>query len=301
MGPRSVASDPTGANVVWGWGLNQFVASATCLQDPPAAPTPPGPCLMAEFPQPDGRFQIGSHAWDTTRNLIYSQVPAPNDGPVLHVMDTDNLTVRERLQIPENLAGKSLMSIDGNTMYSASVSGVTIFPIGQLPQTPRLAAVQEDLLFADTGTGCTASLWTQTLNINSLGSALADFTLALPAGTTGVTLSQTTGTTPAQVQVTIDPIAFQLAKGTTAISVTITSTAGVNLPLPVRLLINMRGATQVGKIFNVPGKIVDMLADPGGGGYTCCARTRIRCRFMTWPRSPSSPRCAPATRRRKWR
>jgi uncharacterized protein (TIGR03437 family) len=262
MGPRSVASDVTGANVMSGWALNRFLPNATCLQNPPAPPAFYGPCEWAQVGAPDGRFQIGSHAWDVTRNLIYSQVPAPNDGPVLHIMDTDNLTVRERLQIPENLAGKSLMSSDGNTMYSASVSGVTIFPIGQLPQTPQVAAVQEDLLFADTGNGCTASLWTQTLTINSLGSAPADFTLALPTGVTGVTLSQTTGTTPAQVQVTIDPIAFQTANGTTAIALTITSTAGVNLPPAVRLLVNMRGAAQVGRIFNVPGKIVDLLADP---------------------------------------
>lgn len=255
MGPRSVAMDATGANVLAGWSLN----SATCLVSLPTIPF--RPCELAQFPQPDGRFQIGSHAWDTTRNLIYSQVPAPGDGHVLHILDTDNLTVRERLQIPEDLAGKSLMSADGNTMFSASASGVTIFPIGQLPQTPQVSAVQEDLLFADTGNGCTASLWTQTLNIVSLGSAASDFTLSLPSGVTGVTLSQTTGTTPAQVQVTIDPIAFQASKGTTSIALTMTSTAAVNLPASVRLLINMHGATQVGRIFNVPGKIVDMLPD----------------------------------------
>ncbi|HEV2199439.1 MAG TPA: hypothetical protein VGR73_06445 [Bryobacteraceae bacterium] len=255
MGPRSIASDMTGANVLEGWGLD----SSTCLQ------VPANPCGLAQFPRPDGRFQIGSHAWDTTRNLIYSQVPAPGDGPVLHILDTDNLTVRERLQIQENLAGKSLMSHDMNTMYSASVSGVTIFPIGQLPQTPQVGTVQEDLLFADTGNGCTASLFAQTLNVISLGTAAADFTLALPPGTAGVTLSRTTGTTPAQVLVTIDPAAFQNAKGTTAITLTITSTAAVNLPPTVRLLVNMHDSSQVGRIVNVPGKLVDMLADPFRG------------------------------------
>jgi uncharacterized protein (TIGR03437 family) len=265
LGPRSVATDATGVNVVRGWTLDKYLPNATCLSEVPTSTVVPGPCSWAQFPQPDGRFQIGSHAWDVTRNLIYSQVAAPGDGSVLHILDTDNLTVRERLQIPEDLAGKSLMSSDGNTMYSTSVSGVTIFPIGQLPQTARVGALQEDLLFADTGAGCTASLWTQTLTINSLGSAPADFTLKLPSGVTGVTLSRTTGTTPAQVQVTIDPIAFQAAKGTSVISLTITSNAAVNLPPAVRLLINMRGAMQVGRIFNVPGKIVDLLADPARG------------------------------------
>ena len=173
--------------------------------------------------------------------------------------------MRERLQIPEDLAAKSVMSHDMNTMFSASVSGVTIFPIGQLPQTPQVGTVQEDLLFADTGAGCTASLFTQTLNVISLGTAPADFTLALPPGTSGVTLSQTSGTTPAQVLVTVDPIAFQAAKGTTTIALTLTSNASVNLPPSVRLLINMRTANQMGRILNVPGKIVDLLADPVRG------------------------------------
>jgi uncharacterized protein (TIGR03437 family) len=262
MGPRSVASDATGANVISGWALNRFLSNATCLQNPPPALAYPGPCEWAQVGSPNGAFQLGSHAWDVTRNLIYSQIPAPNEGSVLNIMAADNLTVQERLQIPETLSGKSLMSSDGNTMYSVSASGVTIFPIGQLPQTPQVGAAQEDLLFANTGNGCTVSQWTQTLNINSLGSAPADFTLTLPQGTTGVTLSQTTGTTPAQVLVTIDPAAFQTATGTTTIPLTITSNAAVNLPPAVRLLINMRGANQVGRIFNIPGKIVDLLADP---------------------------------------
>jgi len=264
MGPRSIASDTTGTNVVSGWALNKYLPNATCLLDPPTSPVGPGPCMWAQFPAANGAFQLGSHAWDTARNLIYSQMPALGDGAVLHILDTDNLTVRERLQIAEGLAGKSLMSRDMNTMYASSISGVTIFPIGQLPQTPQVGALQEDLLFTDSGNGCTASLFTQTLNIVSLGTAPADFTLTLPLGTTGVTLSKTAGTTPAQVLVTIDPVALG-TKGTTSIPLTITSTAAVNLPPPVRLLINMHDSNQVGRIVNVPGKLVDMLADPFRG------------------------------------
>lgn len=268
MGPRSIASDATGTNVITGWVLDRFVPNATCLSETPGkTPIGPGPCEWAQVGAINGAFNLGSHAWDVTRNLIYSQVPAPGEGHVLNIMDTDNLTVRERIQLSEDLSGKSLMSSDGNKMYSISASGVTIFPIGQLPNIPQIGTAQEDVLFADTGNGCTASLWTQTLTINSLSSAPADFTLSLPTGTTGITFSQTTGTTPAQVQITIDPLVFQSNKGTTTIPLTITSNAAINLPPPVRLLINMHGATQVGRIVNVPGTIVDMLADP--------ARTRL--------------------------
>jgi uncharacterized protein (TIGR03437 family) len=261
MGPRSMATDATGTFFMSGWTLDKFMQNPTCLASTPGAKVLPGPCEWAQVASQNGAFNLGSHAWDVKRNLIYSQVPAPKEGHVLNIMDTDNLTVRERIQMSEDISGRSLMSSDGNTMYSISASGITIFPIGQLPNIPQIATAQEDLLFADTGNGCTASLWTQTLNINSLGTAQADFTLSLPKGTTGITLSQTSGTTPAQVQVTIDPLAFQLNKGTTTIPLSITSNAAINLPPDVRLLINMHGATQVGRILNVPGKIVDILTD----------------------------------------
>jgi len=262
MGPRSIATDATGTNVMYGWTLNRFLANATCLSETPVGQVGPGPCSWAQVPVVNGAFNLGSHAWDVTRNLIYSQVPTNDEGHVLNIMDTDNLTVRERLQMSEDLSGKSLMSSNGNTMYSISASGLTIFPIAQLPNIPQIGSAQEDLLFADTGNGCTASLWTQTLTINSLSSAPADFTLSLPPNTAGITFSQITGTTPAQVQVTIDPLVYQLAKGTTTIPLSITSNAAINLPPAVRLLINMHGPTQVGKIIDVPGTLVDLLADP---------------------------------------
>jgi uncharacterized protein (TIGR03437 family) len=265
QGPRSVASDATGTNIIEGWSLLKWVPQATCYATTPPlnlSSIGPGFCMWAQYQGVNGAFQSGSHAWDVKRNLIYTQIPANNDGPVLHVAATDNLEILERLQIPEGLTGTSFMSSDGNTMYATSASGVTIFPIGQLPNIPQIAATQEDVLFANNGNGCTPSTWTQTLTINSFSSAQADFTLSLPQNATGVTLSATSGTTPAQVQITVDPTAFPNINGTVTIPLTITSNAAVNLPAAVRLLINLRGPTQVGRIFNVPGKIVDMLADP---------------------------------------
>jgi hypothetical protein len=43
---------------------------------------------------------------------------------------------------------------------------------------------------------------------------------------------------------------------------TITSSTAVNLPPAVRLLINTKDFNQRGQIVNIPGKLVDMLADP---------------------------------------
>jgi uncharacterized protein (TIGR03437 family) len=247
LGPRSVSLDQNGSNLLLGWAMFRSI-------------TPRDYQLWAQFPQPDGVFNIGTHAWDLKRNLIYAQISAPGDGSVLHIVDTDNLTVRERIQLPENLAGKSIMSSDMNTMYSASISGVTILPVGQLPQTPQVGAVQEDILFQ--GDACNAGMITRNLDIASLGSAPSNFTLTLPQGVTGITLSATSGTTPATIQIRVDPGAFQGAKGTSQVMLTITSSTAVNLPPAVRLLINTKDFNQRGQIVNIPGKLVDMLADP---------------------------------------
>ena len=247
-GPRSVSVDQTAVNILADWGLQHYLPNGRSY-------------LLAQFPRPNGAFNIGTHAWDLTRNLIYAQIPTPDDTAVLHIMDTDNLMVRQRLQLPENLSGKSQMSSDGQVMYAASVSGVTILPIGQLPNTAQVGATQEDVLFA--ADACNLLVVKKTINITSLLSSVpTDFTLSLPDGISGVTLSKTSGTTPAEIVVTIDPSAFQGAKGTTNIPLTITSNGAVNLPPPVRLLINTRDFNQRGQILNIPGKLVDMLPDP---------------------------------------
>jgi len=75
---------------------------------------------LANFPYPYGSLNIGSHAYDWRRNTIYAQFRSQEQiqrralrhrgaaPPVLHIMDSDNLTVRERLQ----LKGKSRREID---------------------------------------------------------------------------------------------------------------------------------------------------------------------------------------------
>jgi uncharacterized protein (TIGR03437 family) len=112
------------------------------------------------------------------------------------------------------------------------------------------------------GDACNRQVITQTLDVVDLGNAGADFTLSVPSGTKGVRILTPSGTAPAKVQIQVDPVAFQNVKGTTTIPLTITSSRGVNLPNPVRLLINTRDLNQRGTILDIPGKLVDMLADP---------------------------------------
>ncbi len=256
LGPRSVSVNADGTKFLLGWGVFDYQA-----------------VLWAQFPAPEGSLNLGSHAWDVSRGLIYAQIPegagftttpgTPSkpgafDAAVLHIVDEDNLTVRERLRLPENLTGKMLIRGDSHAAYSASDSGLMILPIGSLPALPRVVSNQEDVVFR--GNFCDLRVVTQEIDIVNPGGGSTGFSLSTTAK--GVTFSPSSGTTPARVKVSLDPTVYQNLKGTTTGQIEIKSVAGVNVPLPVRILINTREPEQRGAFFNVPGKLVDVLADP---------------------------------------
>jgi uncharacterized protein (TIGR03437 family) len=243
LGPRAVSVAQDGSYAVTGWAM-------TDLQDRG----------FAEFPSPLGSLNMGGHAIDSVNGLIYSEVPqALTDPPVLTVRDTDNLTIRERLQLPEHLAGRAVLSSDRNTMYASSDSGVLILPVGNLNATPRLSASVEDLVFR--GNFCDRSLATQTFTLSDPGGAKVPFTIT--SSDPGVTVSPSSGTTPATITVRVDPNAYGNFKGTSAVQLTITSAVAANLPKGVRVLINSREPNQRGTFIDIPGTLVDMISNPG--------------------------------------
>ena len=92
------------------------------------------------------------------------------------VVTSNNLTLQERLQLPENLTGKSVLSSDSNTLYSISESGVTILPVGSLAQQPQVVAQQEDLVFR--GSFCNQGVSTQQLTIVDPGGNNTPFSIS---------------------------------------------------------------------------------------------------------------------------
>ena len=100
------------------------------------------------FPKDTNQFNVGTTLFDSTRGLLYSQIPVETgDSPVLRISDVDNLTLHDRIQLPENLAGKSVLSSDANIMYGVSDSGVLVLPVGCSRAVPRLAVSHSDLVF----------------------------------------------------------------------------------------------------------------------------------------------------------
>ena len=245
LAPRTVSVSSDGSRATLGWAFED-----SSFYD------------LAEFTGAGGTLNIGTTQIDSGRRLIYAQMaplsPTPPTPPVLKIVDDDNLTVRESLQLPENAAGKSALKKDGSVMYSVSDSGVLVLPVGNLNQSPRLTASVEDLVFR--GNFCDRTLGTQTFVVSDPGGNKTPFTIS--SSSPGVRVSASSPTTPAVITVSVDPNVFQNFKGTAAVTLTLSSSQAVNLPPTVRVLVNSREPNQRGAIINIPGTLKDLAADP---------------------------------------
>ena len=255
LGPRTVSVSRDGSYFTAGWTLSD-----------------PSFYNISQFANASGALNIGTTAIDSARNLIYAQIPTAATGtsssssssgstatlPVLQVVDSDNLNVRNQLNLPENFAGKSTLSSDGNTLYGVSDSGVMVLPVGSLNQAHQVTATQRDLVFR--GNFCDRSVSTQTLTVVNPGGGNTAFSIS--SNTAGLSVTPTTGVTPATITVRVDPNVFSSQQGTVTAQLQIQSSQAVNIPSSVRVLINSRQPAQRGTFVNVSGKLVDLLADP---------------------------------------
>jgi uncharacterized protein (TIGR03437 family) len=241
LGPRVVSINHDGSLAMAGWVMLTFSGFANF------------------FPQHTNQFSVGSTAFDDSRGLLYAQIPVvEGEPPTLMVVSSSNLTLQERLQLPENLSGKSVLSSDSNTLYSISESGITVMPVGSLAQQPQVVAQQEDLVFRNSF--CNQGVSTQQLTIVDPGGNNTPFSLS--SDTSGVSVSPGGGITPAVVTVSVDPSAFLNQTGTVAAHLAIQSPTAINVIPSVRVLVNNAGPNQVGSFIDVPGTLTDILADP---------------------------------------
>ena len=252
LGPRSLSVSRDGANYIVGWS---YYASNLNV--------------VASFPSPSGILNVGTHAIDSKRGLIYSQfsvaaststngAAAGPQSPILYVQDADNLTIIEKLQLPEILSGKSLLASDGSLMFSVSDSGVMVIPIGSLNSIPRILANVEDVVFK--GSFCDRQSGTQQITVSDPGGNRVPFTIS--SGSSGITLSPSSGVTPMTVTIRVDQEAFRSKRGTSSVALKITSADAANVPKDVRVLVNAKEPDQKGTSVNVAGTLVDILADP---------------------------------------
>jgi uncharacterized protein (TIGR03437 family) len=241
LGPRVVSLNHNGSLVMAGWVMLSSVG------------------FVNYFPEHTNQFSVGSIAFDDSRGLLYAQIPAvQGEAPTLKVVTSRNLTQQQLLQLSENLTGKSVLSSDSNTLYSVSESGVTVLPVGSLAKQPRVVAQREDLVFR--GSFCNQGVSTQQLTIVDPGGNNTAFSIS--SDTTGVTVSPSSGVTPAVITVSVDPSAFLTQTGTVAATLAIQSGPAINVIPSVRVLVNNAGPNQVGSFIDIPGTLTDILPDP---------------------------------------
>ena len=245
FGPRVVSMNQDGSLAMAGWKMFE-----------------PHGRVTHQVPSHADTANIGSIAFDTNRGLVYAQIPAAGEDSstnhILQILDQDNLAVLNRVRLPENLAGKSVLSSDGNTLYSVSDSGALVMPVGSMGRMAQIAASQQDLIFR--GTSCARGVASQNLTIANPGGGATPFSIS--SDTNGITVSPNSGVTPMTVQVSVDPTAFQNQKGTSTGTLTLSSAAAINIPQTVRVLVNNHDPGQRGTIVDVPGALSDLMADP---------------------------------------
>jgi len=247
LGPRVVSLNGNGSTVMAGWIMIDSRVT-----------------FINTIPHSSEQFSVGTTAFDDSRGLVYAHIPAvKGEAPVLQILAADNLTVLDRLKLPENTTGKSVLKSDASVLYSVSDSGVLVLPVGNLKASPRLAASVSDLFFQSLY--CDRGPASQTLTITDPGGGTTPFTITSPDP--NVTVSPSSGTTPATVTVTVNPNAFLSQTGTSTVTLTLSSDAAVNLPPTVRVLINVAKPEQRGTILPIAGNLVDILADPVRNRY----------------------------------
>lgn len=263
LAPRTLSTNANGTSVLVGWALlNENFAN------------------VSQFPNASGVLNIGGHVFDSARGLIYAQMneqiaaaaptaaggtpPAPvtptsiDQEKILQILDGDNLTVRERIKLPENLSGKAILSADGNTMYASSESGVMILPVGDLYKERKVVASVSDLIFQ--GNFCDRRIAIQKFVISDSSGQTSDFAFTnIPAG---VTVDPVSGVTPATITISVDPLTFSNTRGTVVRSIDIVSAGSILRSARVRLLINSKEPDQRGTSVNVGGTLVDIASDP---------------------------------------
>jgi 6-phosphogluconolactonase (cycloisomerase 2 family) len=201
MGPRAVSVSRDGSYFAAGWAV--FDQRGT---------------LTAQFAGATGQLDVGGHAIDSDRGLIFAQVPRKEgEAPVLVVADADNLAVRERLRLPEDLAGKAVLSSDGSRMYAISSSGLTVLPVGAWQTQKRLTATAESVLFQ--AGFCQRAPATQEIFLVDAAGGAIDYSIS--GGGPGLTVWPSNGTTPAAVQLRFAPEALANQQGTVEYTLTL--------------------------------------------------------------------------------
>lgn len=92
----------------------------------------------------------------------------PNVGQLM-ISDPDNLLINLALQMPENLAGKMVITSDGGTIYAISESGFASIPVGTMRDRPLADLPAGVVLLSNDQCGVTEAKRSQTVPVMNVG------------------------------------------------------------------------------------------------------------------------------------
>ena len=95
--------------------------------------------------------------------------PARANVTQLLLSDPDNLLVNLGLQLPENLAGKMVITRDGSRIYALSESGFVVLPISNMGQSPIAMPDRNVLLLANDQCSVNAAQQTGSVMVRNAG------------------------------------------------------------------------------------------------------------------------------------
>jgi DNA-binding beta-propeller fold protein YncE len=122
LGPRTVSLSNDGSQMSLGWWMLD-----------------PSFTITSVFGKPSGLLSLGSTLIDSSRGLVYAQVPGRGDYrlpptqrlPFFKFWMQITSHCASSFNCPENLTGKSVLSADNNTAYAVADSGVLVLPVGR--------------------------------------------------------------------------------------------------------------------------------------------------------------------------
>jgi len=146
----------------------QIVAQQNTANSP--YPFQPGTNFNTQQNQGGSVFSPDNSVLYSAFNIAPVQNP-PGRANVSQLMlnDPDNLLIRLGLQLPENLAGKMVISSNGGTIYALSESGFVNIPLNQLNQNPIAAPESTVSLLVSDQCGVNATARSSSINVRNDG------------------------------------------------------------------------------------------------------------------------------------
>ncbi len=196
--------------------------------------------------------------------------PAASNITQLLLNDPDNLLINTGIQLPENLAGRMVISSDGSSAYALSDSGFISLPLSTLTQSPIAVPASRVAMVTSDPCGVTAATATATIPMTNQGkgsfsvsaqvystTTTAGFGPGGPGTTTATSAapsvkSTQSGGSPALV------FTFNSAESKIRGTVSppsdflVTSSEAINIPPSVRVYENSRDSEARGTVMPIP-------------------------------------------------